>query len=67
MADKDSVLAVDYKCKHGEDCPCPVLELINGKILFVGTPTEQCDNNIAYGNGRVCACARRNMNLAVTK
>lgn len=58
---------VDYKCKHGGDCPCPVLELVNGKILFVGTPSQECPNNIAYGDGRVCTCATRNQNLPAAK
>ena len=64
MATKELVQILDFKCEHGGDCPCPVLELVNGKILFVGTPTQECSHNIAYGDGRVCTCARRNQHLA---
>ncbi len=67
MATKESILTADYKCEHGGDCPCPVLELVNGKILFVGTPSQDCSHNIAYGDGRVCTCARRNRCLNAPK
>lgn len=67
MATKELVQVPDYKCEHGGDCPCPVQELVNGKILFVGTPSEDCTHNIAYGDGRVCTCARRNHHLSLPK
>jgi hypothetical protein len=41
-----------------------VLELVNGRILFVGTPCDDCTHNIAYGDGRVCTCAKRNQFLS---
>lgn len=67
MVTKESVSHSEYMCEHGEDCPCPVLDLVNGKILFVGTPCQDCAHNIAYGDGRVCTCARRNQHLSLPK
>ncbi len=67
MATTEAMLTDDYQCEHGGDCPCPVLRLINRRILFVGTPSRDCRNNIAYGDGRVCTCARRNQVLTAPK
>ncbi|MHB8902112.1 MAG: hypothetical protein ACYC6Y_25420 [Thermoguttaceae bacterium] len=58
---------LEFSCRNGGDCPCPVLELVNGKILFVGTPSLECPNSIPYGEGRVCTCATRNQHLKAPK
>jgi len=49
-----------FECSRGGNCPCKTLDLVNGRVIFVGIPSQECSHNVAYGDGRVCVCARRN-------